>query len=336
MTFELPAVDDKSIYDAYATRFVFPALMVSVEIGLYEHLGRGPCSVPDLAQDLGLDVRATEAVVAVVAALGFLEGDAAGRFRMTPQAEVYLSADSPFFRADLPHFESAVADALRLVMRVSGAPVEPLAVQIAELPSERVRTFMEVMHAMTLPAAAGLAEQPVFQRIHNLLDVAGGTGSLSMALVSRHPALKCTVLDLAPVCAIATEQIDRRGLGDRVHVVSANMFEDPWPVGYDALLFGNIFHDWDLESCRVLARRAFETLPPGGTICLHEMLLSEAKDGPLTVACFSIAMLLHEKGKQFTARELQQLLAEAGFVEFQVTPSYGYYSLVSARKSPLA
>jgi hypothetical protein len=47
-------------------------------------------------------------------------------------------------------------------------------------------------------------------------------------------------------------------------------------------------------------------------------------------------MLLHEKGKQFTAKELQLLLAEVGFVEFQVTPSYGYYSLVSARKSALA
>lgn len=332
---ELPAVDDKSIYDVFATRFVFPALMVSVEMGLYEHLGRGPCSIPDLAAALELDVRATEAVVAVVAALGFLENDAAGRFRMTSQAETYLSADSPFFRRDLTHFESPVADALRLAMRASGAPVQPLAVQIAELPAERVRAFMEVMHAMTLPAAAGLAEQPVFQRIHKLLDVAGGTGSLSLALASRHPSLECVVLDLAPVCTIAREQIDQRGLGDQVHVMTANMFEDPWPTGFDGLLFGNIFHDWDLDSCRFLARRAFETLPPGGTICLHEMLLSEAKDGPLTVACFSIAMLLHEKGKQFTAAELQQLLAGAGFIEFQATPSYGYYSLVTARKGPL-
>ncbi|MEE3370113.1 MAG: methyltransferase [Planctomycetota bacterium] len=328
----MPAVDDKAIYDAYATRFVFPTLMVSVEIGLYEHLGRGPGSIPDVAEALGLSVRATEAVVAVVAALGFLENDGSGRFGLTPQSETYLCGKSPFFRRDLPHFESPVADALRRAMQASDAPVQPLAVQIAELPSERLQAFMEVMHAMTLPAAAGLAEQPVFQRIHKLLDVAGGTGSLSLALASRHPKLECTVMDLTPVCTIAREQIDRRGLSDRVHVVTANMFEDSWPAGFDGLLFGNIFHDWDLESCRWLARRAFETLPPGGTICLHEMLLSEAKDGPLAVACFSIAMLLHEKGKQFTATELQQLLAEAGFIEFRATPSYGYYSLVTARK----
>jgi len=74
-------------------------------------------------------------------------------------------------------------------------------------------------------------------------------------------------------------------------------------------------------------------LQPGGTICLHEMLLDDLKDGPLTVACFSIAMLLHEKGKQFTAGELEDLLGETGFRDFQVTPSYGYYSLVTAIRS---
>ena len=335
MTIQPPPVDDKSIYDAFATRFIFPTLMVSVEMGLYEHLARGPCSIPDLATALGLNGRATEAVVAVVSALGFLENDTSGRFRMTTEAETYLCADSPFFRTDLTHFENPVTDSLRLAIHSLDAPVQPLAVQIEELPAERVRAFMEVMHAMTLPAAAGLAEQHVFQRMHKLLDVAGGTGSLSLALASRHPALECTVLDLAPVCVIAREQIEQRALSDRVDVVTANMFVDPWPTGFDGLLFGNIFHDWDLDSCRMLARRSYETLPPGGTICLHEMLLSEGKDGPLTVACFSIAMLLHEKGKQFTAAELQQLLEDAGFIEFQVTPSYGYYSLVTARKGPL-
>jgi len=63
------------------------------------------------------------------------------------------------------------------------------------------------------------------------------------------------------------------------------------------------------------------------------MLLNERKDGPLTVACFSIAMLLHEKGKQFTASELEELLAEAGFNNFRATPTFGYYSLVTATKT---
>ena len=60
--------------------------------------------------------------------------------------------------------------------------------------------------------------------------------------------------------------------------------------------------------------------------------LSEAKDGPLAVACFSVSMLLHEKGKQYTARELHDMLSRAGFIDFQSAPTFGYYHLVQAAR----
>ncbi|MAV38044.1 MAG: ubiquinone/menaquinone biosynthesis protein [Planctomycetaceae bacterium] len=328
-----PPVDDRAIYDAFTSRFIFPTLAISVEIGLYELLHREPLRLPEVADELGLDHRAAEAVVAVVAALGFLESGTDGRFSLTPVAQTYLLAESPFFRRELVHFETSTTESLRLAMRAHQEPVDPLAVNIGELPAERVRDFIELMHSMTLAAATGLAEHPVFSGIERLLDVAGGSGSLCLGIAGRHPQLHCTILDLPPVCPIAKGHIDQYDLADRIDVVAANMFQDPWPAGFDGLLFGNIFHDWDMESCRFLARRAFETLQPGGTICLHEMLLDDLKDGPLTVACFSIAMLLHEKGKQFTAGELEDLLGETGFRDFQVTPSYGYYSLVTATRS---
>ena len=62
------------------------------------------------------------------------------------------------------------------------------------------------------------------------------------------------------------------------------------------------------------------------------MPLAETRDGPLTVACFSVAMLLYEKGKQYTLSELEEMLAAAGFVDFESAESHGYYHLISARK----
>ena len=327
-----PAVDDRAIYDAFASRFIFPTLAISVEIGLYELLYKTPCNIAGVAAQLQLEPRAAEAVVAVVSTLGFLKIDGDGRLELTPDAETYLLAGSPFFRRELARFESPSVDALRVAMGTQHDPVAPLAVNLGALPAEQVRSFIELMHSMTMPAATGLARQPVFGGMQRLLDVAGGSGSLSLAIADRHPDLECTLLDLPVVGTIASQNIERYGLGERVRIVSADMFQDPWPTGFDGLLFGNIFHDWDLESCRFLSRCAFDALQPGGTICLHEMLLDDRKDGPLTVACFSIAMLLHEKGKQFTAGELEELLLEAGFRDFRVTPSYGYYSLVTATR----
>jgi hypothetical protein len=62
------------------------------------------------------------------------------------------------------------------------------------------------------------------------------------------------------------------------------------------------------------------------------MLLADTKDGPPAAAAFSMLMLLRTEGKQFAAQELNDLLQEGGFRHVTVTPTYGYYSLVSARK----
>jgi hypothetical protein len=63
------------------------------------------------------------------------------------------------------------------------------------------------------------------------------------------------------------------------------------------------------------------------------MLLDDAKAGPLTAAQFSVVMLVWTTGgKQFTVGELDTLLRRAGFTDVQARHSYGYFSLVSARK----
>jgi hypothetical protein len=61
------------------------------------------------------------------------------------------------------------------------------------------------------------------------------------------------------------------------------------------------------------------------------MLLDDDGDGPRTTVSFSMLMLGTE-GQQFTLPELKGLLEGAGFSDVQSSSTYGYYSLVSARK----
>ena len=110
------------------------------------------------------------------------------------------------------------------------------------------------------------------------------------------------------------------------------MLTEAWPGGYDGILLASVLHNWDEETCQLLARRAMEALEPGGWILLHEMLLGERKDGPLPVACFSVEMFLKHRGKQYTRSELRALLLSSGFEDFQAEPSFGFYSLLWARK----
>ena len=74
-------------------------------------------------------------------------------------------------------------------------------------------------------------------------------------------------------------------------------------------------------------------LAPGGRIFLHEMLLAEDGSGPATTASFSMLMLLGTHGRQYSFNELRQILTNAGFVDVDARPTYGYYSVVIGRKA---
>ena len=64
-----------------------------------------------------------------------------------------------------------------------------------------------------------------------------------------------------------------------------------------------------------IVRKAAAGLEPGGVLLVHEFLLSDSLDGPEFPALFSLNMLLGTQGGQaYSARQLGEMLAEAGLV----------------------
>jgi hypothetical protein len=330
--------DYSPLHDLVFHRVAYPTVVLAQEFGLFQMVADSPASLPEIGERLKLAPRSAEAMVAVTSALGFLKYDGKGRYGLSELGSTYLLTSSPYYCGallKLPEMrwsEEHQINQLRGTFRMGSEPGQPLAVVIDQLPQEEIRGFIGLMHTITLPAVGGLARQEVFGRVRNLLDVGGGSGSLSLGIASNHPEIRSTIMDLAPVCAIARENIAAYQLEDRITTLSSDMFNDPWPAGHDAILFGNIFHDWGLDACRQLARKAFDALEPGGSILLHEVPLNENRDGPLFAACFSVLMLLHERGKQYTLSEFREIFSEAGFTDFQAVPTFSYYHLISARK----
>jgi hypothetical protein len=191
---------------------------------------------------------------------------------------------------------------------------------------------MRSMHGRSFPAAVGMARNGDFRNVRRLLDMAGGSGGCSIALAQQHPDLRCTVADLPVVCEQTRGFIAQYGVESQVDTTPLNMFFESWPAGYDAILLSCVLHDWGLEHRTELLRRAFDALPTGGRIYVHELLLSDAADGPLASALFSLNMRMGTAGKQFTAPELRRALEAVGFQNVSVQNTHGYFSLISARK----
>jgi 3-hydroxy-5-methyl-1-naphthoate 3-O-methyltransferase len=337
---EPPTVDDRAIWDLWLSQYQLPVVLVADELGLFGLLHAKPSDQAEICAQLSLSPRSAEALLAVLAASGFVVKRQA-RFHLTNVSRTYLLKDSEFYWVPMLRGTGRGqlgADALMDVLRTDQLDYDARISrrwERGEMTLEEARGSNQRMHSHSWPAALGLARGGAFSTVRRLLDVAGGSGCFSIALALQYPTLRCTVAELPVVAADTRRYIERYGCEDRVDTHPFNMFRDPWPEGYDAIFFSNVFHDWDPDRRDELTSRTFSALPPGGRIYLHEMLLDDAHDGPLPPALFSV-MMLGTRGKQFSAAELADKLTRAGFVDPSATHNYGYYSLVCASKPRLA
>lgn len=333
---DVPTTDDRPVWDAWLSVYHLPTVTVADELGLFPKLAEHPLTLAETMDALELGPRATEALLGVLQSLGFVT-QRGGRFHVTEVSRNYLLPDSPYYwggmlqlMRDIPFTHSSLLDALRKDKPVAydGQDIW----ERHEVDPEQARVFTAAMHSHSFPAAMGAARNGDFSKVSRLLDVGGGSACFPIALATRYPEMRFTIMELPVVCPLAEGYAADFGLSDRIDTLAADMFHDPWPSGYDAIFFSNIFHDWDRNRCEFLASRSFDALPSGGQIYLHEMLLNDTKDGPQAASLFSMNMCFFTEGKQFSAAELDDLLTGCGFTDVSITNTYGYYSLIRARK----
>lgn len=123
-----------------------------------------------------------------------------------------------------------------------------------------------------------ILEQINFKKVKHFLDVGGGDGTMACAFVEAYPHLKATVYNLPASAEIARQNIESRGLSDRISVIEGNFLEDDaFPVGFDLILFARVLFDWDASVNRKLLRMAYQALPQNGHVAICEIFKDRNK-----------------------------------------------------------
>lgn len=347
-TCDAPDTDDRRMWDLWLSGMYQPAIVAADEAGVFVALDGEPATIPELAERLGFDERATGILLRLLASLGLLT-QRLGRFHLTSEAQTYLVRGSRWYWGPMLsvavsewHRDTLIAKLRRRGSdRIAGPEGTPLlsgegraadSWAAGRVTPDQARDIAARMHAHSAPAAAGVARRYDFSGVRRVLDVGGGSGCFMVAAAQAHPHLRCTVMELPAMCEVARGYLEAGGVDDRVDTIAVDMFREPWPRGHDAIFFSNVWHDWNARTCSWLAARAFETLPSGGRIMLHEMLLDDDGAGPATAAAFSMLMLLATQGQQFTFGELKTILEAAGFVRIDALATHPYYSVVTGYK----
>jgi hypothetical protein len=332
-----PRGDDQPLWDVIFSVYGRPAVLLGHKLGLFTLLHEKPRNLAEIGAALKIAHRPAETILAVSASLGFvrLQGD---RFRLTPLSEDYLLPAGPayfgnYFDLIINNYSVCSIEALEKAVLTdkpqvySGAEVFKSHDEQAEL----ARGFTRAMHSISMAPALAWPSKLNLSKHRVMLDVAGGSGAHCIGATSRWPKLKAIVFDLAPVCEVAKDFARQYGLQNRISTRVGDMWNDPFPPA-DLHFYNYIFHDWPLDKCRFLTRKSFESLKSGGRLIVSEVLYNDNKAGPFAAAAYSMIMLGWTTGRQYSGRELSEMLTDANFVDVTVKKTFGYMSIVTGRK----
>lgn len=180
--------------------------------------------------------------------------------------------------------------------------------------------------------APGLASCFDFSKYNSIIDIAGASGIYAACIKSKHPNIKAALFERPPVDKIASIGLEKRGIKNDVTVYGGDMFQDKIPNGFDIHLYSHAFHDWDIDSNRLLVKKSFESLNEGGLIMIHDAHINRDKNGPLSVAEYSVLLMFSTAGKCYSLGELEKLLESEGFTNIKYQDTIGNRSIITGQK----
>jgi hypothetical protein len=307
-------------------------LFAATELGVFTRLHDGETTVPQMAAAAGVKAEPLRLLLEACVAEGMVtrEGD---RYRNTPVTDTFLVRSQPTYGGhglkyaeDLYPAWGQLADLVR-----TGTPViDPESILGAD--KAKTRAFILAMHERARGLSAVLPHGADFGGRRSLLDIGGGPGTYSIALVQQTPGLRSTILDLPGVLEITREIVDDNGCADRISLRPGSYLTTDFGSGYDAVLLSGMMHRESGETCRQLLAKSFAALDPGGMVVVSDVFFdNDAKDTPPFALYFALNMMLTSRdGSAHAKTEMARWTAEAGFsqVEVRDLPPPNPHSLV--------
>ncbi len=296
------------------------ALRAAIDLDIFSAISGGATDIPSLAKKSGVAERGLQALCNYLVPLGFLtkRGTHYGLSQdsaifLNKQSPAYMGAISQFFTND--HIVGNFAKLSEAVKKGGTADAEGH----NQAPNDEMWvTFARTMGPTTAPAAAFVAELTGMSqgKTCKVLDIAAGHGMYGITLARKNPNAQVTALDWPNVLAVAKENAQAAGVGERFETISGNAFEANLGSGYDYVLLTNIFHHFDPPTCEKLMKRVHAALKPGGQAITVEFVPNEDRVSPAMPAMFSLVMLATtDAGDAYTLPEYEKMFCNAGFAK---------------------
>ena len=295
-------------------------LFAATDLGVFTVLADGPLDAAAVARSCGAHPHGTEGLLNACVAERLLERDGDG-YRNTPTADTFLVRGRPAFMGDAFKYAEDLYPAWGRLAEFARTNVPPVrAEEMLGQDKARTRHFVRAMHNRARGTAKALPHDVDLRGRRHLLDVGGGPGTYSMILCEQNPGLTATVFDLPGVLEVTREIVDEHGFTARVRLHPGSYLTDDFPGGNDVVLLSGMMHRETPGTCRMLLRKAFAALEPGGLVVVSDVFFDDERHvSPPFAAHFALNMMLTSPhGSAHGKTEMAAWMREAGFRDVQV------------------
>src|SRR5262245_26691991 len=314
---------------------VAQSICVAAELGIADHLTRGPRTSAQLAADVSANPEKLQRLLRFLASLGVFEGGANDTWSLTPLAELLRSGTPDSMRAGgqmlgrisavMPHMIETVRTGKVAYPMAFGKPIfEDLSANPRE-----AAIFDAAMFAFHGGEVAAVLDAYSYDGIATLADIGCGSGAVMTATLARYPDLRGICFDLPHVIERTTGNLKAAGLDGRCALQSGSFFEAV-PAGADAYTMRHILHDWSDELCVKILSNIRRVIPASGRLLIVESVIPEGND-PSPGKLLDMIMMLVPDGLERTEAQFQRIFADAGFRLASVTPTHSAVSVIEAR-----
>lgn len=296
-------------------------LFAAIELDLFTKISEHGESVESIARALELGRENTERMLKALVTIGLVRRTGGG-FENAPDVERYLVSSRATYAGKWIHwFHYRWQDWGRLGERLR-ADVEPTAMghYTGAFTEDFARRYHEATASVGMGAARWFVKNNDLSGRRHLLDLGGGSGAYSIVAAERYPELTAMVLDLPEVVPVAARFIAEHGVSDRVTAAACNFIEDPLPGGADVILMNSNLPQYGSAEVRMVVRKAFDALEPGGEMHICGEVLREDWQGPLVPAmCGLHGALDGSTAKAHTPSECLAYFRDAGFEDVSIS-----------------
>ncbi len=313
-------------------------LVAAIELGIFDGLERlDSATVDELARTLDVSAPHLRHVCDALVTFGFVD-QIDDVYALTDTATRYLCTNGAASMAALirvapgPHANwDHLADTVR-----TGRVAEPIERDPAAFYGPLVEATFVTQHraATRLGATLGWKRRPGLR----VLDLGAGRAPWAIALLEQSPRSTAVVNELPGVIEATIASIDQRGLGGRVKFRGGDFHDiDIEPQRFDLVVLGHVCRTEGDERSRLMVRRAFDALAPGGTLVIADYFAdNDRKYNPFGVQMGLTMMANTERGGVLTNAQVCGWLANTGFTSIRLLEPIGFnYVYVATRPAAM-